>query len=145
MHSTAGTFAAVLGTLLTAHQWADHCWQTDHQAAHKGRPEGDSTTTPAQSWRAMLGHLLSYHAVMGGMLAVVVVALALRVTMAGCGAGLGFSALSHGFWDRRWPVARFMILTNSPKWARTDQGRYLVDQGQHWFCLWLSALLVVLV
>ncbi|MFJ1936775.1 DUF3307 domain-containing protein [Kitasatospora sp. NPDC088160] len=145
MSSTAATFAAILLTLLVAHMWGDHTAQTDHQAAHKGRPEAGSKTTTAQSWRAMLGHLVTYHAVMVVMLAVAVVALHLPVSLAGCAVGVGFSVISHGFWDRRWPIRALMDVTRSPEWAKTDQGRYAVDQSQHWLCLWLSALMVVLV
>ncbi|MEU9047494.1 MULTISPECIES: DUF3307 domain-containing protein [unclassified Kitasatospora] len=145
MHSTASTFAALFVTLLTAHQWGDHCAQTDHQAAHKGRPEADSGTTNAESWRALCGHLVSYHAVMVVMLAAAVVALDLRVSLAGCTAGVGFSAVSHGFWDRRWPVRAWMVRTGSESFAEQPFGRYTVDQGWHVLCLWFSALLVVLV
>ncbi|MFJ6137472.1 DUF3307 domain-containing protein [Kitasatospora sp. NPDC092286] len=145
MINNASTFAVVLLTLLTAHMWGDHAAQTDHQAAHKGKPEPDSGTTNSASWRAMLGHLVGYHAVMVAMLSAAVFALDLRVSLAGCSAGVGFSVLTHAFWDRRWPVALFMRITRSPEWAKNPQGRYLVDQSQHWLCLWLSALLVVLV
>ncbi|MER6364988.1 DUF3307 domain-containing protein [Kitasatospora sp. NPDC001527] len=142
---TAATFAAVLGTLLVSHQWADHCAQTDRQAAHKGRPEADSTTTNAASWRALCGHLVSYHAVMVVMLAAAVVALDLRVGLAGCVAGVGFSALTHGFLDRRWPIRKWMVRTGSTSFADQPFGRYTVDQGWHVLCLWCSALLVALV
>ncbi|WP_037900076.1 DUF3307 domain-containing protein [Streptomyces sp. NRRL S-350] len=145
MNTNASTFAAVLLTLLVAHMWGDHSAQTDHQAAHKGRPGPDSGTTNAESWRAMLGHLVSYHAVMIVMLAAVVFALDLRVGVTGCAAGVAFLVVTHGFWDRRWPVALFMRITRSPQWAKDPQGRYLVDQSQHWLCLWLASLLIVLV
>ncbi|MFJ8472177.1 hypothetical protein [Kitasatospora sp. NPDC094011] len=145
MIDNAGTFAAVLGTLLAAHMWGDHCAQTGHQAAHKGKPEPDSGTTNAESWRAMLGHLVSYHAIMVVLLGTAVAVLNLRVSLAGSAAGIAFSAVTHGFWDRRWPVRWFMIATGSAGWAEDPQGRYLVDQSQHWLCLWLSALLVVVV
>lgn len=145
MIDNAGTFGAVLGTLLTAHQWADHCGQTDRQAARKGRPEPGSEITPAQSWRALVAHVVSYHAVMVVALGAAVLLLDLAVSAGGFGLGVGWSALTHGFIDRRWPVRAWMVRTGSPEFAETPFGRYTVDQGWHVACLWVSAFLVVLV
>lgn len=38
-----------------------------------------------------------------------------------------------------------MVLTGSGEFAKNPQGRYSVDQAQHVFCLWVSALLITLV
>lgn len=136
-----GTFAAVGVTLYAAHQVADHVFgQTDWQAAAKA----DRTFA---GWRALAGHVLQYHVVMLAMLLAAVLVLDLRVTLPGVAAGLGFSALSHGFLDRRWPVRRLLDLTGSPIFARMTErgmnGAYLADQALHVACLWVSALMVV--
>ncbi|MFE3830971.1 hypothetical protein [Streptomyces sp. NPDC059092] len=38
----------------------------------------------------------------------------------------------------------WMLLTGSGESAKNQQGRYSVDQAQHVFCLWVSALLITL-
>ncbi|WP_380286548.1 DUF3307 domain-containing protein [Kitasatospora purpeofusca] len=143
----ASVFAAVFAVLFAAHVWADHCWQTDGWAARKGRPEeeAESPPTAAESWRALIAHVAVYHLVMAVMLAVTVVLLDLPVSLAGAAAGIGFSAVTHGFWDRRWPVRAWMVKTGSGEFAKSPQGRYSVDQAQHVFCLWISALLIALI
>ena len=142
----AAVFAAVFAVLFASHVWADHCWQTDKWAAAKGRPEpGVEGPTVAESWRALLTHVAVYHLVMAVMLAVTVVLLGLPVSWAGAAAGIAFSAVTHGFWDRRWPVRAWMVLTGSGEFAKNPQGRYSVDQAQHVFCLWIAALMITLV
>ncbi|MFE2937307.1 DUF3307 domain-containing protein [Streptomyces sp. NPDC059278] len=144
--TSAAVFAAVFAVLFASHVWADHCWQTDRWAAAKGRPEpGTHAPTAIESWRALLAHVAVYHLVMAVMLAVTAVLLDLPIGWAGACAGIAFSAVSHGFWDRRWPVKMWMTMTGSREFAKNPQGRYSVDQAQHVFCLWISALLVTLV
>ncbi|MYQ82687.1 MULTISPECIES: DUF3307 domain-containing protein [unclassified Streptomyces] len=144
--TSATVFAAVFAVLFASHVWADHCWQTDSWAAAKGRPESeDNGPTVAESWRALLAHITVYHLVMAVMLAVTAALLDLPISWAGAAAGIAFSAVSHGFWDRRWPVKAWMVLTGSSEFAKNPQGRYSVDQAQHVFCLWVSALLITLV
>ncbi|MER5353123.1 DUF3307 domain-containing protein [Kitasatospora sp. NPDC002551] len=142
----AAVFAATFAVLFVSHVWADHCWQTDKWAAAKGRPDpaADGPST-AESWRALLAHLAVYHLVMGGMLVLTAALLDLPVGWPGVAAGLVFSAVSHGFWDRRWPVRAWMVRTGSAEFAKNPQGRYAVDQAHHVFCLWISALLITLV
>jgi hypothetical protein len=144
--TSAATFAAVFVVLFASHVWADHCWQTDAWAAAKGRPEpGSKGPTSAESWKALIAHVAVYHLVMAVMLAVTVALLALPIGWSGTAAGIAFSAVTHGFWDRRWPVKAWMVLTGSGEFAKNPQGRYSVDQAQHVFCLWVSALLITLV
>ena len=138
---SAATFAAVAVTLYAAHQLADHVLgQTDRQANGKARPGWEG-------WRHNLAHVGLYHAVMAVMLGVTVAVLNLNVTLSGAVAGLGFSAVTHAFIDRRWPVRRLLELTGSAPFARLAgnglNGLYLADQACHWACLWVSALLVV--
>lgn len=143
--TSAATFAAVFAVLFTSHVWADHCWQTDKWAVTKGRPEpGADGPSSAQSWRALIAHVAVYHLVMAVMLAVTAALLDLPISWAGAAAGVAFSAVTHGFWDRRWPVKAWMVSTGSGEFAKNPQGRYSVDQAQHVFCLWVSALLITL-
>ncbi|MFJ5804037.1 DUF3307 domain-containing protein [Streptomyces decoyicus] len=142
----AAVFAAVFAVLFASHVWADHCWQTDRWAAAKGRPEPDADgPTAAESWRVLLAHVAVYHLVMALMLAVTTLLLHLPIGWSGAAAGIAFSAVTHGFWDRRWPVKAWMVLTGSGEFAKDPQGRYSVDQAQHVFCLWGAALLITLV
>jgi len=97
---------------------------------------------PEPGRRALVAHVLTYHLVIGAMLGVAVVALGLPVSPAGWAARIGFSALTHGFWDRRWPVVAWRVPTGGPNFAEGPQDRCLVDQGHHAFCLWVAALLI---
>lgn len=143
-------FATVLPTLLVAHNLADHVVQTDHQAAHK-----------ASSWRAMLGHISGYTLTAAAFLAVLWVALDVRPDWRWALAGLAFSAASHAFIDRRWPVLALLARTESWDFANTTvrttpnpngtgehvgaapiNGMYVADQALHWGCLFVSALLI---
>ncbi|MEO3820982.1 DUF3307 domain-containing protein [Plantactinospora sp. B24E8] len=136
---SAVVFAVVLATFYAAHHLADHVFgQTDKQAAHKAAPGWEG-------WRHLLGHVGAYHLVVMVMLAITVVALDLPVTVAGLAAGVGFSAITHAFLDRRWPVR--WILTHTGGAAFADRqapicGMYLADQSLHSACLWVSALLI---
>ncbi|MEV7925319.1 DUF3307 domain-containing protein [Kitasatospora sp. NPDC088779] len=138
------TFGAIAATLYAAHKWADLAVQTDAQAARKGRPGEENPATAAQSWRALIAHVVSYHLVMAAMLAVVVLVLDLPVTLTGASAGLAWSAITHGFLDRRWPIRAWMRRTGSRDFAEQPFGRFQVDQAWHVLCLWLSALLITL-
>ncbi|MFD7026477.1 hypothetical protein ACFWAR_00345 [Streptomyces sp. NPDC059917] len=62
------------------------------------------------------------------MLAVTTVLLDLPVGWAGATAGIVFSAVTHGFRDRRWPVKAWMVLTGSGEFAKNPQGRCSVDR-----------------
>jgi hypothetical protein len=142
----AATFAAVAVTLYAGHQLADHVLgQTDRQAKHKMQPGW-------VGWSANLAHVAQYHLVLLGMLVVVAPVLQLPVSVLGVLAGLGFSAVTHAFLDRRWPVRWLLEHTGSAPFARLGQpdqvqvglnGMYLADQSLHYAALWVSALLVV--
>ena len=134
------TFAALAVTLYAAHQLADHViGQTDNQAAHKA-------DAGLSGWRHILGHVTTYHLVMAVMVAIAAVALNLPVTAAGLAAGLGFSAVTHAFLDRRWPVRWLLEHIGAAKFARLADhglnGMYLSDQALHYACLWIAALLM---
>jgi hypothetical protein len=133
------TFAVLAVTLYAAHQLADHVLgQTDDQAAHKADPG-------LSGWRHIAGHVGAYHLVMAVMVAIAAVALNLPVTAAGLVAGFAFSAITHAFLDRRWPVRWLLEHTGAADFADRQSpicGMYLADQSLHYACLWISALLM---
>ena len=135
--TAAATFAAVAVTLYAGHQVADHVLgQTDRQACQKAKPG-------RAGWRANLAHVGLYHLVVAAMLAVAWWVLGLPLSGWGVAVGLGFSAVTHAFLDRRWPVRAILRATGSAPFAETAQGMYLADQALHYGCLWVSALLMV--
>jgi hypothetical protein len=147
--STAATFAALFATLYTAHQVADHWIQTQPQADHKG-------DAGWQGWAANLGHVASYTAVaVLGVLAVVW-RLGLDVDPVRIALGLGFSAISHSWADRRHTLRWLADRTGSgrfyrlgtPRADRDDNpslgtGAYALDQSFHVGCLFIAALIAV--
>jgi hypothetical protein len=138
---SAVIFAAGLATMYAAHQVADHVLgQTDFQAANKAKPG-------KVGFKALFGHVVSYHIVMSIMLWVTIVVLNLPVTAVGFTLAMLFSAVTHAFLDRRWPVKWVLDHTRSPEFAKMLQplwGMYASDQGLHYLCLWISALLLTI-
>ncbi len=136
---TAIIFAAVLATFYAGHNVADHVFgQNDHQAANKAAPG-------LTGYAALMGHVFRYHVVVVSMLLIAIAALDLPVTPLGLIVGIVFSAVSHAFLDRRWPVRWILEHSGSPGFAQMTtplHGMYLADQGLHYACLWISALLV---
>lgn len=153
MTSRAARFAAVLGTIQAAHNVADHVLQTDAQALGK-----------SASWRAMAGHVGSYHAAQVAALATADRVLGLGLSPRRTAVAVAFSAGTHAFLDRRWPVRRALELTGSPgfasgtfvpgvaptrrvaftnpePWPVPLHGPYLADQALHHVCLWIAALI----
>lgn len=115
--SRAATLGATLAVLWAAHDLADHVVQTDHQAARK-----------ATSWRAMAGHVGGYHAVQ--LLALVLLRRAgVRPSWSRTLAAVAWSAGTHAFLDRRWPVRRTLELTRSPGFARPEVRVHLDVDG----------------
>jgi hypothetical protein len=131
-------FAVALAALLVGHALGDHIAQTDRQAEGKAGPGRAGLT-------AMAGHLLGYHLTAGTVLVATMLVLGLPLSPAGVGAGLAFSALTHGVLDRRWPVRAILRATRSPRFAETSSpvcGMYAADQALHHGALLVSALLV---
>lgn len=160
--SRAGRFAATYAALRTMHDLGDHLVQTDRQAAGKASTE-ESTWVPA-----MTGHVTSYTATQIAGLALADKVLGLRLHPGAVAAAAAFSASTHAFLDRRWPVRRAMELTRSPGFAQgtftmtgnrvlADQstpitaarlvvplnGPYLADQALHHGVLFLAAMIAV--
>lgn len=137
MLTSAILFAVFLGVAICAHQVSDHVFQTDKMAANKAKPG-------KAGWSYLLQHVYIYHLVMFGMLLITSLVLGLPVTILGFVASLLFSAITHAILDRRWPVKWILQHTGSTDFANMQQplcGMYLADQGLHYFCLWISALL----
>lgn len=132
-------FAVCAAILYASHQLADHVFgQTDKQSARKA----DKTRG---GWVALGWHVLAYHLVMVAMLAITLPLLHVNVHLWALAAGIGFSALSHGFLDRRWPVRWVLEHTGSRPFSRMTTpicGMYLADQALHYGCLWVAALLM---
>ena len=131
-------FAVSLATLVAAHQLADHIIQTDTDANAKATPGWTG-------WQHLLCHVGTYHATALVMLLITVGALQIPTTVGGLIAGLGFSAVTHAFLDRRWPVRWILDHTGSAAFADRQTpvcGMYLADQALHYACLWISALLI---
>lgn len=136
MADQAAVFAATLGALMTAHEVADHLVQTDRQAAGKARPSG---------WAApMAGHVGSYTAVQVAAL-VALRAVGVRPSWRRSLAAVAWSAGTHAFIDRRWPVTKLLEATGSPGFAKLLTpicGPYQADQALHHAALAVSALLL---
>jgi hypothetical protein len=96
-------------------------------------------------WWAILKHLAGYHAAIVAALAGLWL-IDVPLTWSGVAAGLGFSAVTHGLLDRRWPVRWILEKTGSARFAAMTTpicGAYQADQSLHVACLFVSALLVV--
>ncbi|WP_331727227.1 DUF3307 domain-containing protein (plasmid) [Kitasatospora sp. NBC_00374] len=149
---TLATFATVWATLAVGHTLADHVFgQTDHQASNKGAPTADEVAkgvSPRRGWGACLAHVTQYHLVLGLVLALVRVALPLQLPWPRLAAALALSAVTHAFFDRRWPVRWVLEHTGSPGFAKLQaaglNGLYLADQALHQTVLLLAALVITL-
>lgn len=135
-----GSFAAILVTLLVMHNLADHIFgQTDTIAAHKA-------DKGLAGWKHIFSHVILYHACLMVGLGSVLIVLDIPVTWLGVISGLLFSAVTHAIIDRRKIVRWILEVTDSPGFAKMEtplNGMYLADQGLHWGCLLISALLMV--
>ncbi|GAB2891765.1 DUF3307 domain-containing protein [Streptomyces mayteni] len=144
------TFGAVWGVLSVGHNLADHVFgQTDYQADNKAAPaeaEVAAGASPRQGWGACLGHVAQYHVVMAGMLALAWAVLPLQMSWTGMGAGFVVSAVTHAFFDRRWPVRWLLERIGSKGFAELKaagmNGMYLTDQALHQTALLVAALLI---
>jgi Protein of unknown function (DUF3307) len=134
-------FLVALVVLVVAHQVGDHVLQTDRQAANKAGPG-------LVAARAMAGHLLTYHAAAALLLVGTFAVLRLPLGVPGLLAGLAFSAATHGWLDRRWPVRGLLRAMRAPKFAEATTpvfGLYQADQALHQLALLVCALLICVV
>jgi hypothetical protein len=138
MSSTA-TFAAVAVSVYAAHQVGDYWVQSSDQAARKGQP----------GWVGRLAcasHVLTYSVTL-----VMFVALAdwwagLHLVFGWLEAGIGLSAVTHYFADRRrplaWVAAKFGKTGFYEAGSGLATGAALLDQAWHWGWLFASALVI---
>lgn len=128
------SIGTVYAALMGGHDVGDHIVQTDHQAASKAGPG-------AVAYRALAGHVGGYTLTQAAALAVVGVPLLRWRTVA----GLAFSAATHAFIDRRWPVREILRRTGSPGFAALQtpiNGMYVSDQALHHGCLLIAARII---
>lgn len=126
--------AVLLPTLWVAHNVGDHLVQTDHQAGHK-----------VTDWKAMAGHVGGYQATQAVAVGAVLALTGLRCSPWALTVGMAFSAGTHAFIDRRWPVRKLLQHTGSSGFADLTtplNGPYLVDQALHHGCLLVAALIM---
>jgi hypothetical protein len=153
--ATLATFGAVWAVLSVDHNLADHViGQTDQQAEGKAAPSAAEVAdgvSPRRGWGACLGHVAQYPSttlVMAMMLALVWAVLPLQMSWTGLAAGLALSAVTHAFFDRRWPVRWLLQHIGSKGFAELKaagmNGMYLTDQALHQTALLASALLITL-
>ncbi|MFE9843401.1 DUF3307 domain-containing protein [Streptomyces goshikiensis] len=125
-------FAEIAFLLYLGHLLADYPFQTDHQAAHKA---GCGRT----GWTANVAHATTHVLTCGLLLTIGSVALGWHLPVLSAAAAVLWIGASHGFIDRRWPVAAWMRIARQPKWAAKG-GAAHVDQSAHVLALTLAAL-----
>ncbi|GAA0538820.1 DUF3307 domain-containing protein [Saccharopolyspora thermophila] len=147
----AVTFAAVLPSLLVAHNVADHWVQTSHQAGHK------HLRNWVGRWNCFK-HVATYTAVTALVVALVWALLGLAITPVGFVLGQVVSAVTHYWADRRFTLARLAAISGNagfyrlgaPRHGHDDNpslgtGAYALDQSWHWLWLFVAALLTAVV
>lgn len=137
--SAAATFAAVAVALYAGHQAGDYWVQTGGQAARKSLPGWPGRI-------ACAAHVSTYTATLAVFLWVARLVLSLPLSSPWILAGLGVSAVTHYFADRRRPLERLArLLGKSGFYSAGDglaTGAALLDQAWHWVWLFVSALIV---
>jgi len=131
-------FACSFVALYAGHMVGDHIIQTHWQSLGKVQAKG---------WLPpMIAHLAGYATAQMVALYAVVTVTGVHASAVGWYAGIGFSVLSHGFIDRRWPVKWLLEHTGSRQFAALEDrginGMYLADQSLHVGCLFISALIM---
>jgi hypothetical protein len=137
---SASAFAAVAVTLYAGHQAGDYWAQTSGQAAAKGLPGWEGR-------RACAAHVATYTLTLTVFLALAAWWLRLPLSLPWVLAGLGLSAVTHYFADRRRPLERLAELwPGKIGFYRAGEGlatgAALLDQAWHWTWLFVSALLI---
>ncbi|SFW50431.1 hypothetical protein SAMN04489730_0948 [Amycolatopsis australiensis] len=150
---TLVTFAASWVVLSVGHTLADHVGgQTDRQAARKGAPtaaEVAAGASPRRGWAANLAHVAQYHAVLMLLGFAAWLALPLPWSTRGVLAALVWSAGTHAFLDRRWPVRWLLNRLRQGRFARQADnglnGMYLADQALHGLALGIAAVALAVI
>jgi hypothetical protein len=135
----AATFAAVFAAMIAAHHVGDYWVQTGSQAQRKGLAGWPGRI-------ACAAHVLTYTATLAAAVLLAAWWLAMPLSPWWLCAGLGVSAVSHYFADRRVPLRRLVsALGNVGFWDAGEglaTGAALLDQAWHWGWLFVSALIV---
>lgn len=130
-------FAASFAALYAGHMVGDHVVQSDRQASLKA---GKGWSAAA----AMAGHVSGY--ALTQLVALVAIYPLATWSPVGFVLGLAFSAATHAFIDRRWPVLWILRRTGSANFAGLTSGGmngpYLTDQALHVGCLFVAALII---
>ncbi|MFK0234242.1 DUF3307 domain-containing protein [Streptomyces vinaceus] len=124
-------FAEIAFLLYLGHLLADYPFQTDHQAAHKA---GCGRT----GWAASVSHAAIHVLICGLLLAAGSVGLGWHLPLLPAAAAVLWIGCTHGFIDRRWPVAVWMRIARQTGWA-AHGGAAHVDQTAHVLALTLAA------
>ncbi len=128
-------FATVFVLLYVAHLVADYAIQTDHQAVLKSEPG-------RAGWTANLTHAATHVAACAVTLTVGPALLdGVDLPVARTVAAVAWVGVSHGFIDRRWPIAWWMNHTGSGPFLRNGGAPY-VDQTAHILALAVAAAII---
>ncbi|KJY29953.1 DUF3307 domain-containing protein [Streptomyces katrae] len=125
-------FAEIAFLLYVGHLLADYPFQTDHQAAHKAK-------CGRQGWTANVTHAATHLLTCGAMLTLGTVLLGWHLPLLPTAGALLWIGVTHGFIDRRWPIAAWMRIARQQGWA-AHGGAAHVDQTAHVLALTLAAL-----
>jgi hypothetical protein len=128
-------FATAFVLLYVAHLIADYAIQTDRQAILKSEPG-------RAGWWANLTHAATHVVTCAVALTIGAAVLnGVHLPAARTAIALAWIGASHGFIDRRWPVAWWMDNTGSADF-RTRGGAPHVDQTAHITALAIAALIL---
>jgi len=163
--ATAATFAATFAAVFVGHSVGDLWVQTPCQSALKGQRDGNPGESSRVGRLACTRHVITLTLTKALLLAVVVLALDLPVTVLGVTVGLGIDAVTHWWADRRFTLARFArsvgksefynlgtgahpvhpVTVEGKPAGHLGTGAYALDQAFHHFWLLVAALLIAVV
>jgi hypothetical protein len=137
--SGAAVFAAVFAAYAAGHQVGDYWVQTNGQAQRKGLPGWPGR-------RACAAHVATYTLTLAACLALACWWLAVPLSLLWAAGGLGVSAVTHYFADRRRPLERLARLIPGKLgfWRAGEglaSGAAHLDQAWHWWWLFAAALI----
>lgn len=137
-------FAATFVLLLLGHWLADYPCQTDRQAQRKaGWTDVDTQTKEVRhhhGWGANAAHAGTHVVLCGLMLGVGALVLdEVSLSLWPALGALAWIGVTHGFIDRRWPVAAWMKFARQEGWS-AHGGAAHVDQTAHVLVLAVAAL-----
>lgn len=135
----AAVFAAVFAAYAAGHQVGDYWAQTNGQAQRKGLPRWPGR-------RACAAHVATYTLTLAACLTLASWWLALPLSLPWAAGGLGVSAVTHYFADRRRPLEWLagLIPGKLGFWRAGDglaSGAAHLDQAWHWWWLFAAALI----